>query len=92
MFLAFFERFVAILAILYDRITIWHDYNVGLFEERTNKKKFIYSKKFLITQLSNNDQILLNKLLLGVLKFSRKKIEIALFWMAMLLLFDNLMQ
>lgn len=75
MFLAFFERFVAILAILYGKITIWHDYNVGLFEEWTNeKKKYLFTiKKFLITQLSNNDQILLNKLGLGVLKFSSKK-------------------
>lgn len=74
MFLAFFERFVAILAILYGKITIWYDYNVGLFEEWANeKKKFIYNKKFLITQLSNNDQIFLNKLGLGVLKLSSRK-------------------
>lgn len=73
MFLAFFERFVAILAILYDKITIWHDYNVGLFEEWANEKKSIYNKKFLITQLSNNDQIFLNKLGLGVLKLFSKK-------------------
>lgn len=74
MFLAFFERFVAILTILYGKITIWHDYNVGLFEEWVNKKKNLFTiKRFLITQLSNNDQILLNKLGLRVLKFSSKK-------------------
>lgn len=37
------------------------------------KKNLFTIKKFLITQLSNNDQILLNKLGLRVLKFSSKK-------------------
>lgn len=41
--------------------------------EPTKKKNLFTIKKFLITQLSNNDQILLNKIGLGISKFSSKK-------------------